>query len=222
MILQVSPVVQSNASGSVDSVTPLLVGSRDTCTAQQSSDDYRIRGEVLLDVLCNNHFIHETDLPAMLSVIIDSGASTHMLPLSRLCYDISAVDGVVSLGDNTKQISIVGIGLTTIEVLIPVLIVPELSCGLISIPTLDKAGFNTTMHDGKCTINFCGETVLTGTLTRGLYYLDEPYVNILHELDGYAVKSHLVRPRLDTYWWQSILDDEQLTESDSMVQIYLL
>ena len=102
MILQVSPVVQSNASGSVASVTPLLVGSRDTCTAQQSSDDYRIRGEVLLDVLCNNHFIHETDLPAMLSVIIDSGASTHMLPLSRLCYDISAVDGVVSLGDNTK------------------------------------------------------------------------------------------------------------------------
>ena len=137
MILQVSPVVQSNASGSVDSVTPLLVGSGDTCTTEQSSDDYRIKGEVLR----SNHNIHETDLPAMLSVIIDSGASTHMLPLSRLCYDISAVDGVVSLGDNTKQISIVGMGLTIIEVLGPVLIVPELSCGLISIPTLDKAGF---------------------------------------------------------------------------------
>jgi hypothetical protein len=63
-----------------------------------------------------------------------------MFPCDSLLHEKSIVSGWVSLGDNTKRIKICGVGKTTFDFLGPVLHVPELSFGLISIPQLDKFG----------------------------------------------------------------------------------
>ena len=61
-----------------------------------------------------------------------------MFPCDSLFLEMSIVSGWVSLGDNTKRIKICEVGSTTLVILGLVLHVPDLSFGLISIPTLDK------------------------------------------------------------------------------------
>jgi hypothetical protein len=80
--------------------------------------------------------------PSVLRIIVDSGACAHMFPVDRLLFEVNAINGWVSLGDNSKRIVISGVGKTTIDILGPAL---HLSCGLISIPTLNKVGCMTVM-----------------------------------------------------------------------------
>src|SRR5215216_614759 len=97
---------------------------------------------------------------------------THKDLLSNL--DVS-VKGVVSLGKKEVKLKIVGAGFTNLPWLGRTLLVPNLSVGLISIPTLGKVGCVTVFVGGKVYV-FMGEEgslILTGTLINGLYNLNE-------------------------------------------------
>ena len=117
-----------------------------------------------------------------LRIIIDSGASSHMVPCKFLLRGVTcAVQGEVSLGKSDYKLRIVGQGSTTITALESVLWVPGLSFGLISISKLDVKGYVITTERGKVVVkNEVGEVVLSGTLEKnGLYYLDESYLDEL-------------------------------------------
>jgi hypothetical protein len=70
-----------------------------------------ITGSNLLSVACY-HVEIESETPPMLRVRIDSGASAHMLPVNNLMYNMSIVNGWVSLGNKIKQIQIGDVGKT--------------------------------------------------------------------------------------------------------------
>lgn len=73
-----------------------------------------------------------------LRIIIDSGASSHMLPCPNMFVGgMRAVQGRVSLGKSEYKLAIVGEGKTLIEVLETVFLVPDLSFGLISVSRFD-------------------------------------------------------------------------------------
>ncbi len=133
-------------------------------------------------ILCN-------DIAQPIRFVIDSGASTHMVPYEYVLCDVTtAVRGLVSLGDNNKKLVISGAGHTAIPMLGRVLYVPELSFGLISISALDKVGCKTLFQGGKVFVFVnSGELLLTGTLVDKLYFLDEVYVNALTNVSQCAV-----------------------------------
>lgn len=78
-----------------------------------------IQGDHLLTVLFKQHSEEISDFMSQnFRVIIDSGASAHMLPHRRFFRNIDAsIKGSVSLGDISKKLQIVGAGHTTMPIL---------------------------------------------------------------------------------------------------------
>lgn len=110
-------------------------------------------------------------------VIIDSGASAHMLPSVKPFYDLTNSDGRVKLGNSTL-IPIKGIGDTAL--LNNVYHVPDLHCGLISIGKLDSNGYTVAIHKGKLiAYDKSGVIQLSATLINNLYHLDDEFYDKL-------------------------------------------
>ena len=85
--------------------------------------DHRISSVVAF--LLNTH--HRLNVSMSFRIIIDSGASSHMLPRSMLCSNYRQSAGIVRLGDTSKTLSIKGKGNTTSEYIVDVLNVQDLS-----------------------------------------------------------------------------------------------
>src|SRR6185503_10734739 len=109
----------------------------------------------------------------------DSGASCHMLPDLSLLHSVHSVEGTVSLGNKEITLRIVGAGDTNLPLLGRTLLVPDLSYGLISIPSLDKIGCQSIFGNGKVFIIFDNEVIISGSLVGSLYYLDQFYLDKL-------------------------------------------
>ena len=130
-----------------------------------------------------------------------------MFPCDSLFLEMSIVSGWVSLGDNTKRIKICGVGSTTLDILGPVLHVPDLSFGLISIPTLDKVGCKTVLDGGTVSIFKGSDVILTGSLLDNLYHLDAEYVRALTNLDGNRSTTLRTTPECaHNCWWSGYCD----------------
>jgi hypothetical protein len=111
-------------------------------------------------------------------VIIDSGASDHMIPIHGALSEFKAAEEEVRLGDNNVTLHILGKGNTPL--LSQLLLVDGLSFGLISIGRLDRDGNISIFDDGRVFVyDYCGDELLTGTLRNNLYHLDDHYRNIL-------------------------------------------
>jgi len=156
------------------------------CHVLAPKSDQRVEGEHLL---CMVMSLLETCCISDIQsthhrIIIDSGASSHMTPSKCLIRNINnAVNGSVSLGDVSKKLLIAGAGYTAMPILGLVYLVPELSFGLISIPTLDKAGCRTVFNQGRVYVfNSNSNLLFTGTLVGKLYYLDKQFVDKLYDL----------------------------------------
>lgn len=106
-------------------------------------------------------------------IIVDSGASSHMLPAIAAFINYVEATGRVKLG-NSAIIPIKGMGDTNL--LNDVLYVPDLYCGLISIGKLDKEHYTIVIHKGKLLVyHRNGDIKLTATLRNNLYHLDDEY-----------------------------------------------
>jgi hypothetical protein len=162
--------------------------------------DQLVTGEYLLNVISYNSE-QPSDIQSVQRIIIDSGASSHMMPSECYLQSVdTSINGLVSLGDNNKKLSIVGAGYTSIPSLGKVYLVPQLSNGLISIPTLDKIGCKSIFDDGRVYIfDKNGSMLLTGTLSNKLYYLDNKYIDILCNTGSeYHGSSSVVLSALET------------------------
>jgi hypothetical protein len=162
--------------------------------------DQLVTGEHLLNVIS---FKSEqpSDIQSVQRIIIDSGASSHMMPSECYLQGVdTTINGLVSLGDNKRKLSIVGAGYTSIPSLGKVYLVPQLSNGLISIPTLDKIGCKSIFDDGRVYIfDKNGSMLLTGTLSNKLYYLDNKYIELLCNTGSeYHGSSSVVLSALET------------------------
>lgn len=123
---------------------------------------------------------------SFLPIIIDSGASSHMLPIATNLHDYTVIrDLQVGLGDTSVKLDVAGIGGTNL--LNEVLHVPRLSFGLISIGKLDRDGCVTVFKEGRVTVfDSEGETLLTGTRRQKLYHLDDHYKPLFLTCDSTA------------------------------------
>lgn len=134
----------------------------------------------LCDSTVDAHVV-ATDHPVLSNrkyhIILDSGASSHMLPEKTWFTELVEASGRVKLGNNTL-IPINGIGDTTL--LNDVLYVPDLYCGLISIGKLDKAHYTIVIYKERLLVyNRKGEMKVSATLINNLYHLDDEYYNKL-------------------------------------------
>lgn len=126
------------------------------------------------EVLASERRCHQS-----LRIIIDGGASSHMVPCKSLLRGVTcSVQGEVSLGKSDYKLRIVGQGTTSIRDLESVLWVPGLSFGLISESKFDLKGYKITTESGrKVVTNKVGEVVLSGRLEKnGLYFLEEQFL----------------------------------------------
>jgi hypothetical protein len=142
-------------------------------TDHQGENDY-LSCHFICDALFNA--IHDQSKENQdIRVIIDSGATSHMLPSKEYFTTYNEYNGEVALGDNSLKLPIIGIGNTSI--LNDVLHVPDLSMGLISISQLDTTGHVTLFKHSKVYIfNRNGRILFTGTKYSSLYYLDSRYI----------------------------------------------
>ena len=166
-----------------------LIGAVDSSTnlAGQSFDYFeRHELETVSDLLAQTivalvSFDGETELcHCRMRVIIDSGASSHMVPLRSVVQNLRPINGAVKLGDNNVKLAIEGVGSTSVPGLTDVLLVPKLSVALLSVPKFDADGCKTVFAAGKAKVTGkTGDVIITGTLRDGLYELDDYYCHLL-------------------------------------------
>ncbi|MCP4126492.1 MAG: DDE-type integrase/transposase/recombinase, partial [Gammaproteobacteria bacterium] len=139
--------------------------------------DHHISSVVAL--LLTTH--HRLNVTMLFRIIIDSGASSHMLPRSMLCLNYRQSAGIVRLGDTSKTLSIMGKGDTSSEYVVDVLNVQDLSMGILAVCQFDRMQCNTVFADGRGIVyNVHGEVIFTATLNEdGTYLLDDEYVERL-------------------------------------------
>jgi len=116
-----------------------------------------------------------------ISILVDTGASNHMLPRSLIVRNYAKSAGTVRLGDSTKRLSIMGVGDTYVRNVTGVLHVQGLSVGILAVCQFDRAGFKSTFMNGRGMIyDTCGNVFMTSTLiVEGVYLLDPQYVEYL-------------------------------------------
>ncbi len=96
---------------------------------------------------------------------------------------ISGHPSSVELGNN-KTLQVIGKGTVELNILVQgkqvkcilknVLHVPDLGYQLLSVPTFDKSGLNTSFHSGKCGITKGATLLAAATMEGNLYQLDVP------------------------------------------------
>lgn len=117
---------------------------------------------------------HDSDL----KIIFDSGATSHILPVNDGMTEYTKINGTVGLAGNSHSLNIVGKGNTNL--IDRVLHVPGCIFGLISEAQLDNAECTILRQYGTCTVwNNDAVVIMTGTQHGNLYYLDQPYVDIM-------------------------------------------
>jgi len=118
---------------------------------------------------------------AKIRVILDSGASAHMLPRCMLTRGYCRSNGMVHLGDDVSRLSVMGKGDTTIREIHDVLHVQGLAIGILAVCRFDAQQFHTVFANDKGIVyDKNGEILLTSSLTNdGVYELDVSYVDIL-------------------------------------------
>jgi hypothetical protein len=94
----------------------------------------------------------------------------------------------VKLADKS-QIPILGEGDTFL--VNSALYIPELGCGIISVPALDRTGYEVTFRCGECIVELDGIIVMEAHLnpSTNLYDLDQAYINILCDNRCYNYRS---------------------------------
>lgn len=113
-------------------------------------------------------------------MIVDSGATSHFNPQSSLFIDYKPLQNgsKALMGDQTLSLDIVGQG--TLHLLGDTYHIPNLTYGLISVPSLDLVGYTTIFRSGKCTVkDKFGVIIMTATLRDKLYFLDDLYARII-------------------------------------------
>lgn len=116
--------------------------------------------------------------------ILDSGCTFHMTPYRHYFSEISEFEeGKVIMGNN-QECTVRGIGTVKLmlddgscKILKSVRYVPELKRSLISLGTLDKAGFSYTSEKGMLKVSKEEVLKLTGKLKDGLYILQGKTLN---------------------------------------------
>lgn len=83
-------------------------------------------------------------------IILDSGATSHMVPFKSILFNYKRRSGKVRLGDASKVIDIEGHGDTIL--FDDVHYVPNLTYGLISVGKLDDQGFRTIFDKQTVTV----------------------------------------------------------------------
>lgn len=128
----------------------------------------------ILETCCYSHH-HVDNHTIHIPVIFDSGATSHMLPVSKILSNYQSIHGCVMLGSKAdNRLAIKGKG--DCHIFHDVLYVPDLRFGLISIGQFDKENCVVTIGKGVLTVvNDLGECIAKGTLRRNLYFLDLEY-----------------------------------------------
>jgi hypothetical protein len=111
-------------------------------------------------------------------VIFDSGTTSHILSSNVGMSKYRVRGGVVRLGDQNKQLAIVGTGDT--DLCKGVLHVPDMSYGLLSISKFDDEGHITIFRNQRCwVVSSSGQLVCSGTRLGNLYFLDKKYCTLM-------------------------------------------
>lgn len=110
--------------------------------------------------------------------IMDSGYTFHMTPNKQFFIELEEFDGGKVVMGNNHQCDIKGIGSVKLKlhdgsfkILSYVRFVPGLKRNLISLGTLDKAGFSYKSENGTITVYKDSLVKLKGVLKDGLYML---------------------------------------------------
>lgn len=110
---------------------------------------------------------------------MNSGATNHFANDVRELTDLKPINAAVLLGDDLK-VEITRSGQAKIRITntksysFTAYFAPSFRISLLSIPLLDKAGFNTTFKDGRAkVVDSANNTIMTATLMDGLYKVDE-------------------------------------------------
>lgn len=139
------------------------------------SDQLIFRVTVVLASLISKH------KSLLWRIILDSGASSHMLPYSMMLINTRSAQGEVIMGDENSRLPIEGMGDTNISYISDVLYVPDLTVGVISVSAFDKKQCTTVFSDGVGIVYDCdGSIILTSTqASNGLYEVDALYIDYL-------------------------------------------
>lgn len=127
-------------------------------------------------------------------ILIDSGASSHMVPFEKILLNKRGYSGNIRMADNETSIGIEAIGETTN--LSDIYLVPNLSFGLISIGKLDDEDRVCYFRKGRF---YCydsdGNIIFTGTKRNGLYFLDDEYIlqMLIDSLDPALQRKHKMK-----------------------------
>ena len=113
-------------------------------------------------------------------IILDSGASTHMLP-EEMLVNYRKSDGQVKLGDTNIKLSIMGMGDTIQSNINNVLHVQGLLIGVLAVSRFDQIQFRTEFVNGQGSVyDNEGNLFLRSTLhSDGIYQLNPEYVKCL-------------------------------------------
>ena len=125
------------------------------CVGEQKNS-----GKWFIDSGCSNHMTYNKSL-------FSSHTSGHPSAVELENGNTAEVHGKVAA---EIQISVNGKSLKC--VLQNVLHVPDLGYQLLSVPTFDKSGLNTSLHSLRCWIMKYLKLLATGTMTKSLYELD--------------------------------------------------
>jgi hypothetical protein len=143
-------------------------------------------------VVCTN--VVDDECICTMACILDSGASDHVFPTNTY-FSAFAPDrrgARIETAESNRSMKILGTG--TLNLIGEVVYCPELSQGVISISKLDKQGYQTSFHGGKCEIrDASGYLLMRGSLGKdGLYWVDRLFVKMMCEdSDSSPYRNHL-------------------------------
>lgn len=146
--------------------------------------------------------------------ILDSGCMFHMTPNRHFFTEISEFEGGKVIMGNNQHCTVRGIGTVKLKlpdglfkVLKSVRFVPDLKRSLISLGTLDGAGFTYISEKGVLKVSKGNDLKLTGKLKDGLYVLQGKTVTgESHVADDQALKDTLLWHKRLTHIGEKGLD----------------
>jgi hypothetical protein len=153
-------------------------------------DDFDVRDVEKIDKeLIDRIEAHYSRLDREIEVIIDSGATNHMFPHMKFLENLRELQSpqYVGLGDPKMKLEIVARG--TNHLVGDGLLVPNLQYGLISVPQLDKSGFETTFQNEKCWVYQGNNVIIEATLRHNLYFVEKTYLHKMSDISHESFES---------------------------------